>query len=352
MVFWVARIFVVVFNHSFGNYNEQTNFINNLTESFIYVPPLILISDIPFCYAVIYFLIPNFFLKRKYIPFATGLIFTLVLLLTSSFFYLYEYYHLTPDLWFRLVWNKTISFIFTGPVTICGIFLSIKMLKTWYLKEEEKQMLLTENANAEIQLLKAQIHPHFLFNTLNNIYSFTLNKSPEAAELVSKLSDTMNYMITDCNEEFMPLRKEIKMITDYIGLEKVRYGNRLDISITITGEYHNKMITPLLMIPFVENSFKHGASKMLRDPWLKLFIQADEDVLYFTLTNSKPADEILNGKSGIGLINVKKRLELLYPSNHLLTIESTVNTFTVNMQIPLQQMSDAGQYATEKVMIT
>ena len=110
------------------------------------------------------------------------------------------------------------------------------------------------------------------------------------------------------------------------------------------------MITPLLMIPFVENSFKHGTSKMLRDPWIKLFIQTDEDVLHFTLTNSKPADEIINEKGGIGLSNVKKRLELLYPGNYLLTIEPTVNTFTVNMQIPLQQMSEVNQPIAEKAI--
>jgi LytS/YehU family sensor histidine kinase len=94
------------------------------------------------------------------------------------------------------------------------------------------------------------------------------------------------------------------------------------------------------MMPFLENSFKHGTSKMLRDPWIKLFIQADENLLHFTLANSKPADENVNGKSGIGLSNVKKRLQLLYPQNHLLLVESTENTFTVNMQIPLRKFKE------------
>jgi sensor histidine kinase YesM len=334
-VFWVARILFIIVIHSFSDYSKEASFLNNLPGSFKYIPPLILMSDIPFCYAVVYFFIPNFFLKRKYILFAMSLLFISVLLLTISCFYDYEYHHLTPDLWFVTIWDFTMGVVFVGPFTVCGIFLSIKMLKTWYLKEEEKQILLTENANAEIQLLKAQIHPHFLFNTLNNIYSFTLNKSPEAAELVSKLSDTMNYMITDCNTEFIPLQKELKMIADYMGLEQVRYGKRLDVKINITGEYQSKIIIPLLMIPFVENSFKHGTSKMLRDPWIKLFIQADAEILHFTLINNKPVTEVINGKSGIGLENVKKRLELLYPKNHLLLIEQTENTFTVNMQVPI-----------------
>ncbi len=105
------------------------------------------------------------------------------------------------------------------------------------------------------------------------------------------------------------------------------------------------------MIPFVENSFKHGTSKMLKDPWIKLFIQADEDILHFTLTNSKPANEIVNVKGGIGLNNVKKRLELLYPSHHLLAIESSVNTFTVNMQIPLMEVYAEERYTNRKEKI-
>jgi LytS/YehU family sensor histidine kinase len=209
------------------------------------------------------------------------------------------------------------------------------MFKTWYIKEKEKQTLLNANAAAEILLLKAQIHPHFLFNTLNNIYSFTLDRSPKAGEMVMQLSNMMKYMINDCETELVPLDKELKMISDYIDLEKVRYGNRLDIEIQVTVGFENSRVTPLLMIPFVENSFKHGTSQMLDKPWIKLFIQADENVLHFILTNSKPPYIAANGKSGIGLSNVKKRLGLLYPANHLLTMESTINTFNVNMQVPL-----------------
>jgi LytS/YehU family sensor histidine kinase len=136
------------------------------------------------------------------------------------------------------------------------------------------------------------------------------------------------------------LDHELKMINDYIDLEKVPYGNRLDFKMEISDDTEVKKVVPLLMIPFIENSFKHGASKMLRDAWIKLFIQADETVLHFTLTNSKPANEIAAENGGIGLNNVKKRLELLYPQQHLLTIESTTHTFTVNMQIPLYKIQE------------
>ena len=151
------------------------------------------------------------------------------------------------------------------------------------------ETLAKENANAELQLLKAQVHPHFLFNTLNNIYSFSLNQSPQAGTLVKKLSGMLGYMIHECEEKLVPLEKELKLIQDYMGLEKVRYGKRLDMQVEIHGDFENKFIAPLLMIPFVENSFKHGTSQMLQHPWIKLEITTVRNQLFFKLSNSKPS---------------------------------------------------------------
>lgn len=266
----------------------------------------------------------------------------MVLDLLISMLYVYFVYDKKPgDINFSFFFTFLQTFFMEGSGMACFIFLSIKMYKIMYLREGEKQLLIKTNASAEMEFLKAQIHPHFLFNTLNNIYSYVINNKPEAPNLVSKLSDTMNYMIKDCDTSFVSLAQELKMITDYIELEKVRYGERLNIEVEITGETSDKKITPLLMIPFIENSFKHGASKLLKTPWIRLFIQVDEDVLHFTLINNKPPDETGKIKGGgIGLKNVKKRLELLYPEDHLLLIEQSVNTFTVNMQVPVFLLSE------------
>ena len=316
-----------------------------------------LLCQMIFCYPLLYFLMPSFFWKKKYKQF----IYLLLLLWIAVAFFRYAVftYAYNPIMQELKLFKNPAPMIFllsaiqtiTGPAFIGFTFISLKLFKDWQQKQKDNFNLQKENSNAELQLLKAQIHPHFLFNTLNNIYSFTLNKSPQAKDIVKKLEDMLHYMIEECEQPLVPVKNEIKIMQDYFELERIRYGNSLDMQVEITGNYDNKVISPLLMIPFVENSFKHGTSKMLRNPWIKLFIQADENMLHFTLTNSKPADEITNRKGGIGLNNVKKRLVLLYPSNHLLTIESTVNTFTVNMQIPLQQMSDADQYVTEKAMI-
>jgi LytS/YehU family sensor histidine kinase len=227
---------------------------------------------------------------------------------------------------------------FEGPAFIGFLFISLKLFKDWQLKQKDNLDLRKENANAELLLLKAQIHPHFLFNTLNNIYSFTLDRSPQAKKMVKMLEDMLHYMIEECEQPLVSLDKEIAILRDYFELERIRYGNSIDMQFEIAGDYYGKVITPLLMIPFVENSFKHGTSRILREPWIKLFIQADDEVVHFSLTNSKPAEEAPKGKKGIGLCNVKKRLELLYPAEHLLVIESTTNTFTVNMQIPISRL--------------
>ena len=194
-----------------------------------------------------------------------------------------------------------------------------------------------EKANAELQLLKAQIHPHFLFNTLNNIYFFTLTASQKAPEILMKLTDILRYILNECNQPLVPLEKELKMIEDYMALEKIRYGDRLKMELEISGDYSYKMIPPLLLIPLVENSFKHGASKMLVQPWVNLNITIEEQSLYFLLSNSRP-DEISPSQHNghIGLNNVKKRLQLLYPAAHELNIAEGTQSFEVFMKISLE----------------
>ena len=139
-------------------------------------------------------------------------------------------------------------------------------------------------------MLKAQVHPHFLFNTLNNIYSFVLTGDHRAATSVDKLAGMIDYMRTDGENALVPLDKEIGLIKDYIGLEKVRYGNRLELKMEITGETQNMAIAPLLMIPFVENCFKHGVSVMRGNQWIHLIINIKDNQFHFRLSNSKPSN--------------------------------------------------------------
>jgi LytS/YehU family sensor histidine kinase len=224
--------------------------------------------------------------------------------------------------------------------TALGIAITIKLMKRWWVKQRETALVMREKANAELQLLKAQVHPHFLFNSLNNIYSFALEGSSRTPEMIRELSGLLHYMLYDCKQPLVPLEKELKLLNDYLSLEKIRYGDRLKINIQMPQQVNTEQIAPLLLIPFVENSFKHGTSKMLAHPFVMLNISMTEGILYLHLSNSKPSgleEMFVTNNRGLGLRNVKKRLELLYPGRYELEILNDTSTYTVWLKITLSE---------------
>ena len=295
-------------------------------------------------YGIIYIFLPRYLSKNRNWMITTVLLvlFISVIALINYLFFILVfsistrlgYFPTMPGMQFIVpVWGRQILFNYP---TIVGFALAIKLLKSWYLKQKEAAQVAREKINAELQLLKAQVHPHFLFNTLNNIYSFIINDSPAATEAIKKLSTLLRYIINECNQPLVKLEKELKMIKGYIDLEKIRYGESFNMRLQSQGNASNKMICPLLLIPFLENSFKHGASQMLAHPWVNLDIVIEDQYLYFNLTNSTPA---LTGEKtvtkGLGLSNVKKRLTILYPGTHSLNITDDVMSFGVSLKIPL-----------------
>ncbi|MEO8416221.1 MAG: sensor histidine kinase [Ginsengibacter sp.] len=335
--FYVYQVIRLSFLYPFNHLHDSVApiLISSLAIGFL--------QNVFLTYLVVYYLIPQFISKKKYFLFATGILVAFIIMFGWNILYI----RINKIFIHAIGSTKQNPYIFLRGVIIrlvgnaplvCALFVSLKALKNWHLRELENEQLTREKANAELQLLKAQIHPHFLFNTLNNIYSFALAKSPLAADLVQKLSDMLSYMITDCNRLTVPVEKEIQLIKDYIGLERVRYGERLDIQMYVNGDYQNSMIVPLLMIPFVENCFKHGASMMRGKQWMHLVISVNEYELDFNLSNSKPAQpNVIKNKNGIGLLNVQKRLDLLYPGRHELNINSTENTFSVYLKVALEK---------------
>jgi hypothetical protein len=295
-------------------------------------------------YGILYFFLPRYLSKNKNRIITAGLMLLFICLIAfiNYFNFVLNFYISTrmgyfsamPGMDFIIpVWGRQVLFNYP---TVVGFALAIKLLKNWYLKQKEAAQAAREKINAELQLLKAQVHPHFLFNTLNNIYSFIINDSPVATEAIKKLSTLLRYIIYECNQPLVKLEQEVKMIKGYIDLEKIRYGETFNMSLQIQGSAANKMICPLLLIPFLENSFKHGASQMLTHPWVSLDIAIEEHHLYFNLSNSKPT---LIGENtitkGLGLKNVKKRLAILYPGTHSLNITDDVMSFNVSLKVPL-----------------
>lgn len=292
---------------------------------------------------------PKYLIKEKYWAFATGVGLLIPFVATMHFYlgnlitnsYLYSLFDIVKKPNRSNFYNGSFSMVLFYYPFVGGIALSIKLMKRWWLKQQESLQLTITKSNAELQLLKAQVHPHFLFNTLNNIYSFTLTSSPKAPEMIKKLSGLLRYIIHECQRPVVPLEKELKLIKDYISLETIRYGDQFDITVDIRGDYSDKNIAPLLLLPFVENSFKHGTSKMLSKPWMNLNIIFGDSKMYFMLTNSKPEENIsLVRNGGIGLVNVQKRLQLLYPNRHELKMTSEAEHFTVLLEIELQTLNE------------
>ena len=200
-------------------------------------------------------------------------------------------------------------------------------------KEEQRQRL-----EAELKTLKAQINPHFLFNSLNNIYSLSLDKSDLAPEMILKLSDLMSYIIYDAREEFVPLKKELEFVKNHSDLERIRVNGRVNVNFESDDNLLQYNIAPLLFTPFIENAFKYVSARENQKAFINIKFSGNQDELHFFIENS--ADEELttfeHNNHGIGIENVKKRLKLIYPDKHKLSIEHSSSKFSISLKIKIE----------------
>jgi two-component system, LytTR family, sensor histidine kinase AlgZ len=291
-----------------------------------------------YCYPFMYWVLPKYLLKGKYVQF--GIIVLLWFIAGWFLNYLFRAYLFIPiqeALHFNnIVKDPWMPGSFLLLTTVAGLTSIIVLFKYWYKKQQEWMQAEKEKVTAELQLLKAQVHPHFLFNTLNNIYSFSLENSPKTPGLILKLSSLLSYMLYDCKTENVLLEKEIEIMKNYIDLESERYGNKIEISWSIEGDIRDKYIAPLLMLPFLENAFKHGTSEQLEKPWLSVDISVKHDTLKCKIANSKN-EYVPASIHGIGIENVKKRLGFMYPEKHELKMNDEGNFFVVSLLIELKE---------------
>jgi hypothetical protein len=323
-------------------------------------PLLYLPGQIFLVYTLVYWVIPRYLLRSKYPQAAIWAVALVILsgligaisydLLYDPFYTWFMHRSLTVsrsgkdiaiplDLHVTLGENLPYQFFFALQATlnIAGFAAALKLAKHWYEKEYRVSVLQREKLDAELQSLKAQLHPHFLFNTLNNIYSIAENTSPLASDMLLKLSALLRYILYECNRPLVQLSQEFTLIRDYIDLEKVRYST-LDLTTRLPADTNGYHIAPLLLLPLVENCFKHGTSQMLDQPWISIEADLREDWLLVKLINGKrPTAEVDNFTEGIGLMNVRKRLDLLYPGRHELSIISEPGLFIVNVRLELSQ---------------
>lgn len=351
LAFWFVWYITQAFLYSFLALSTGRLYFVRLQSSFleslVYLIPHMFLS-----YSLMYFVIPRYLLKQKYWSTAT-----LVIILSFLTAGISSALSLTviPAIRLSVMGDcpELLPFISAGAsiflslmaglrggLTVAGIAAAIKLMKYWYVKEQRNLQLQKENIAAQLQLLKAQVHPHFLFNTLNNIYSYTQKVSPTGSTLVMGLSDLLRYILHEGSKPLISLDKELKMIEDYMLLEQIRYGDRLDINKELPTETNGLTIAPLLLLPFVENCFKHGTSQMLEQAWIRLAIDIEGNTLKMTLINAKvPIKEENKPVSGIGISNVRKRLELLYPGKHELAIREEEDVFIVKLAVELERDS-------------
>lgn len=288
-----------------------------------------------FVYSLNYILFPRYVLKGKLVQSFFGL---LVILAVALFYMRFTDVYITHYSGARRMWGRyNYPRVAYSLFAIGWIAVTIRLVKKWYIEQEVQHRLEREKLTVELQLLKSQLHPHFLFNTLNSLYSMTLERSKDAPEAVLQLSSLLRYILYECNGPLVPLSREIQSLKDYIELEKMRFGHRLDISLNFTGNIANRSIAPLLFLPFVENSIKHGISESLDTSWISLNLHVEEQHLYFKLINSRepagPVEEKTRGAGGLGLINVQRRLALLYPGRHTLLLVPEEDTYMVSLTL-------------------
>jgi sensor histidine kinase YesM len=316
--------------------------IDLLKESFLTnlaFLPLVIIAT----HFVVNIILPKYFFRNKFYIFS-------ILLGVLVFVYPILVYCLRKIVVEPIVLHRPMDYSWYNYFMAMLIFVFGMVPLAWYkisnhLREDAllRQKIDNDRLNAllklketELKLLKSQIHPHFLFNTLNNLYSLSLEKSDKTPDLIIKLADMLSYIIYDCNSEKVPLAKEIDFINSFMELQRVRYDS-CDISLNIKGDINNKQIAPMILHTFVDNSFKHGADKDSGNPWIKVSITFKDGLLYLLVLNStiKKGEENDKKVPGIGISNAKKRLELIYKGRYELIINNSENRYSAFLKLQL-----------------
>jgi sensor histidine kinase YesM len=356
LLFWGIWYPYITLTHAafpFG-YPEMAYFKNpvyTFTESFFVV-----LAQVPLTDWMLYFELPKFILKKKYIQ---GLFVIIAFWFAGGIINLFLMGKIFPPLLAMLLptqylplapRSEGVSFFMAviatnkGAFTIACSALMLKFGKHWYHKQHRNLQLQKENAESQLRLLTAQVHPHFLFNTLNNIYSQTQIESPKGSKMIMGLSDILRYILYEGQKPLVRLTQELQLINEYVNLEKIRYGNKLEVNVSIPATPKDLYIAPLLLLPFVENCFKHGTSNVLENPWINLTIALKGTTLEMKLINGKgPAKEKAQKRSGIGINNVGQRLNLLYKDKHNLEIREDEDVFVVDLRVELIRITKKKQ---------
>ena len=309
-----------------------------------------------FVYVVLYRLVPRLLMRSAYLSFFLSYCGWALACLTLDYFWGYlvihddrfvNYHASSAGPWRTFVYILDILNVIVSNI-MTGLGVALIMYKYWRGEVWQKLQVRQEKTKAELELLKAQLHPHFLFNTLNNLYTLVIEQSEKAPQMLMRLSKILSYVLYECREAAVPLEREISICKDYIELERERFGQRLEISMDFSGSIAGKMIAPMLFQPFIENAFRYGTSEQDGKAWMSIELSVRHSQLFFRMINS--ADFSRTGQTSlkpaspgdIGIDNIIRRLELLYPDRHLLTREKGEAVYIVSLTIDLTSTAPMG----------
>lgn len=333
--FWIGVYFFYTYFLGYGSSN--TVYVNSFS---IYLMPVTIIVS----YFVVLYLIPKFLLKKKYKLFVLYGLYTFIIsfsLIILSIFYGLIFTSYLKDV-NTVALTKSLSLIILGIYFVIIITTVFSLLIYSYISNLKNEDLKNKFLQTQLQLkeqelrfLKMQIHPHFLFNSLNTIYGFALKKKDETPEMILKLSNLLDYILYQVDKPTVDLQDEVNHLEDYISLEEMRFNDTLVVE--FEKEDFNGMIqiAPMLLIPFLENSFKHGKI-LFGKLQVKMKLHVNENTLHFIIENT--ADETEDFERGIGLSNIKRRLKMLYPNAHEINVKHSKNAFIVKLKIKLKEL--------------
>lgn len=337
-LFWiVVYLYFLLSVNNFSLYGGK----RHLLESY----GIIVVAQMITAYVCIYFLMPKFLNRKK-----TGLFIFWMLSLLISIFAIYQavkmyyfdveyfdsYNEMQRSYSFESYWERLSNFsVFVSKIMLYLTPTALLLMARFY-KNQEKFLKLNEQKKiAELTALRNQLNPHFLFNTLNNLYALALDKSNKTPKVIERLSDILDYILYRCKEKYVPVQKEIELIENYLALEEVRYGNRVVVyfNYSVASDFN---IAPLLLLTFVENAFKHGVTQELKKAEINISLTTDTKNVLFSISNSKPdnaVEKTIEKGEPLGLRNIEQQLELLYPKSHELTISDNEQTYEVSLRL-------------------
>jgi len=326
ILFWVFNTLIFTFIE--GGYSQE--FLRGFYLELGFLPGRLLVVYINY-----FWLLPKYLLQSRYFPYIS---YTFISLIIGSFIHrmVMHFYMEEAVMGFtepNPFWNL-VGFVQAGIIILIPFMflIGLTVLTKWKSAEQKADSFEKEKLAAELNYLRSQINPHFFFNTLNSLYGLALNKSEKTPEVVLRLSELMSYVLYEADKAAVSVAEELEQIESYVALEQIRFGNRFEVDIKVEGDTDFAKIPPLILLPFVENAFKHGVNKASKDGWISIYVSYEHERLEFRVTNKVFESETEQSENkGLGIKNVSKRLSLLFPDKHQLSCARVGNEYHVRL---------------------